>query len=556
MPSIMLTARPCSLFIFLLVIVAVSICFMKVSPPSFIAHGLSQDPLVKYKVHNAPSIPLELRDPLENALGIINLYPPHSRLFTMYVPMNENRLKEVASFIESWRYVFEIPDLDYEPPDLILQYIDKLNTSNIHGNEYIAVNDVLIVASPDIKPELLPNICQELKSPYTHHDLKFGERLERRTSKCFYIFVSLDLTEASMLWSSHLAMHSMSFMTEPVVNNIMMRYDLVLRTDSDCFLLPGIRSEIETPWVNEDNKFDFHVGNSGYKREGAATVLQLYRDHLHLNGNIPSGIGSTLYGRPADLINVATLTMKVGRYLLQHDAVFARGQGLWPTWYKGVGSLYSGDFAVNHIIESERVEVKSDTLDSESISGESIYSGPLHVHCWHTENFFSKHKMAHGEYTTKTLQLYRGGADDIRFAAAAFALVGAWRYSQERHTNKLTYDGRLVKERLLFKANETSVCPPEYPYPVHAREGNFAFCCRYKPIVYKESSEDFLFRICKQRYVYNEAVLNAFVKSPYYREREAPDEYDTQQNYLECGNKNCVSPLQPLQEILNFLLAD
>ena len=88
------------------------------------------------------------------------------------------------------------------------------------------------------------------------------------------------------------------------------------------------------------------------------------------------------------------MTEMLLRYILAHE--FALDEGAWPGWYRGVSLLYAGEIAVNHCAPDAR---RSDLLDAHSTSPEPTSRFP-HIHCWHTDEKFSKHFFMSGRYTS------------------------------------------------------------------------------------------------------------------------------------------------------------
>jgi hypothetical protein len=86
------------------------------------------------------------------------------------------------------------------------------------------------------------------------------------------------------------------------------------------------------------------------------------------------------------------------KHILTH--YFLDYEGEWPGWYRQVASLYAGEIAVNHCAPDAQ---PSELLDAPSDSQESL-SRYAHMHCWHTEHTFSKHRFMSGGYTLEDFQ--------------------------------------------------------------------------------------------------------------------------------------------------------
>lgn len=79
------------------------------------------------------------------------------------------------------------------------------------------------------------------------------------------------------------------------------------------------------------------------------------------------------------------------------------GTLLWPDWHYGVLSMYGTHLAVNHLLMSERLDIRKATeLLDQSTNNNDLYdlekNGRLHLHCWHTDEKFSKFRFKNGDY--------------------------------------------------------------------------------------------------------------------------------------------------------------
>ncbi len=102
--------------------------------------------------------------------------------------------------------------------------------------------------------------------------------------------------------------------------------------------------------------------------------------------------GATWYGPTALVRRVAAATEMLTRYIL--DRHFRDQAGAWPGWYRGVSSLYGAEIAINHCAPQA---AKTPLLDMVSTSRAPI-ADCVHIHCWHTDDDFSKHKFMAGGY--------------------------------------------------------------------------------------------------------------------------------------------------------------
>lgn len=173
------------------------------------------------------------------------------------------------------------------------------------------------------------------------------------------------------------------------------KYDLLLRSDVDTFLTPA--------W----NTFypDFYtVGVGGYVNDNETREnLKRVAASFGLRHRGLHNIGSTHYGYSPLVREVCRLSSKIAAHIFFNE--FHDSEGEWPGWYKGVTTMYSNEIAVNHLVD--RVTVDNNKLDFYSTSQESVVDHP-HIHCWHTDDMFSKFWFCAGKYdhlTTDALDL-------------------------------------------------------------------------------------------------------------------------------------------------------
>ncbi|OZM56965.1 hypothetical protein CIB95_09345 [Lottiidibacillus patelloidae] len=162
-------------------------------------------------------------------------------------------------------------------------------------------------------------------------------------------------------------------------------YDYLLRSDVDTFLTPA--------WNNFYPK-EYTVGKGQYadqagvklKIKETATLFKLKHRGWH-------NIGSTHYGQAKLVRDVSRIASEITKHLIL--AVFKDTSGTWPGWYKGVSSMYALEIATNHLLEN--ISTDHHSLDFPSTSVNSIHKNP-HIHCWHTDQVFSKFAYLNGEY--------------------------------------------------------------------------------------------------------------------------------------------------------------
>jgi glycosyltransferase involved in cell wall biosynthesis len=174
------------------------------------------------------------------------------------------------------------------------------------------------------------------------------------------------------------------------------RYSHVLRTDVDTFITPA--------W-NDFHPAGFMFGNGGYGNDD--DVRQRIRDIAAEWGFDHRGltnVNSTWYGPTALVRRACAITEMLTKHILAR--YFANESGEWPGWYREVALLYAGEIAVNHCAPDAERTALLDGSNTGSMPTRSF----AHIHCWHTEQKFSKHAFRGGQYT---LEDARGADLDV-----------------------------------------------------------------------------------------------------------------------------------------------
>jgi len=186
-------------------------------------------------------------------------------------------------------------------------------------------------------------------------------------------------------WYNYRYINSISCLTGEN-SDFLDKYDLLLRSDVDVFLTPAwntfypdLYTTGEGGYVNDEET------KANLKR--IAGIFGLKHKGIH-------NIGSTHYGYAPLVREVCKMSMKVAHHIFTKE--FPPGEeGTWPGWYKGVTTMYSNEIAVNGLVE--HVRIAPTKLDYYSTSENSVHNHP-HIHCWHTDNMFSKFWFWAGRY--------------------------------------------------------------------------------------------------------------------------------------------------------------
>ena len=75
--------------------------------------------------------------------------------------------------------------------------------------------------------------------------------------------------------------------------------------------------------------------------------------------------------------------------------------GEWPRWYALVTLLYAGELALNQSGLTISIDERIDSRSTLKKKIDDVFT----VHCWHVEEYFSKHQYARGEYADRETPL-------------------------------------------------------------------------------------------------------------------------------------------------------
>lgn len=202
------------------------------------------------------------------------------------------------------------------------------------------------------------------------------------------IKVKYDAISYDPEWKDYHYINSISCLVGPHAD-FLDKYDMILRSDVDTFVTPAWN--LYYPEI-------YSIGKGGYVNDQKTkdNLLRIAKK-LNLNHKGIHNIGSTHYGYAKLVRQVCKLALTTTSYILNNE--FGNESGQWPSWYKGVGSLYGSEIAVNHLVSN--VNIDGEKLDYISTSEDSINNHP-HIHCWHTDDMFSKFAFELGKYDNLT----------------------------------------------------------------------------------------------------------------------------------------------------------
>lgn len=193
-------------------------------------------------------------------------------------------------------------------------------------------------------------------------------------------------------------------------------YDFLLRTDIDTLVTPAFAAANLLP-----ASIVIATGLAGYNSEVAIRHLNWMMKKVGLEnvGDVPGevsvGIGSTWFGRSAVLVALAKLSVSSMIWLhTQEFTEYERGPAStdgWPNWHWPVLTMYGGHVAVKQVRNSAAYRTTLNDadpvkLDQGTNSIQPLANNIIHIHCWHTEEIFSKFAFHRGDYVNISLLPY------------------------------------------------------------------------------------------------------------------------------------------------------
>lgn len=252
---------------------------------------------------------------------------------------------------------------------------------------------------------------------FLHPDVRLGDDLDcsprtvvhNALSECFLI--SVNDSSATQLFGERQASNhhsypfvkSLDFLVYPEAR-FLLGYDYVMKTDCDTFITPAFAR-----WLPAG---PLYVGRGGYNfmMETQHRLVAWAEENGYKHRGVHN-LGATWYGWPTLIIEAARLAAQITAEL--HATAFndANGKIGWPRWHKGVSSMYAQEIAINQVVPDAQPTPLLDFPSNNEGSVNNVY----HIHCWHTDEFFSKH--AHQANFYKDLDARFWNSADVRVYA-------------------------------------------------------------------------------------------------------------------------------------------
>ena len=225
-------------------------------------------------------------------------------------------------------------------------------------------------------------------------------------------------------WSKYQFVNSFAMFREnDIANDILAKYNYILKTDCDTFLTKSFKDFDPTGnivYLGKGGQYAFPEGD----KEALWAVRQRTRDVaniLNLNHTDISHVGASICGKATSIVLIILHQFKITKTLLQQG--WAEGTvGHWPGWYKGVASMYAIELAVNHLVHNSNVHQGS--FDGWCTTNK-LTNLDLHLHAWHVgdSDMFSKIKWFEGNLESKKYDYLPEIAGEYCHAIASMDLL-------------------------------------------------------------------------------------------------------------------------------------
>jgi hypothetical protein len=167
------------------------------------------------------------------------------------------------------------------------------------------------------------------------------------------------------------------------------KYRYILKTDCDVFLTEHLKNFTPSKFL---------VGAGGYYSQGDDKKIK-YIKHLSsvlgLNHNNMTLVGASFFGKASEVISVVKNQALITERIISN---FSNTKEFEDSGFnKGIASMIAGEIFINHVFVNQHVNLYC--LDSRCWKTSKIGKDTIHIHAWHTDLEWSKHKYFRGEYT-------------------------------------------------------------------------------------------------------------------------------------------------------------
>ncbi|SDR55562.1 DUF7164 domain-containing protein [Paraburkholderia tuberum] len=199
------------------------------------------------------------------------------------------------------------------------------------------------------------------------------------------IIPSTPYLERNAEWQGYAYINSVGNFVDQSVFDECKKYRFILKTDCDTFVTPALLDF-------SPSGLCFGFGAYAYEEEVRGKLSQ-----CSLRWGFPhSGlhnVGASVLGPSDHVCNFLTAQLDYCNKLIKEE--FSNFEGAWPGWCKNVLTMYAGELALRCTYPQQ---CSLGFLDHFPSATRNIGSDVLHIHAWHTNQYWSKHDFRAGKY--------------------------------------------------------------------------------------------------------------------------------------------------------------
>ena len=203
--------------------------------------------------------------------------------------------------------------------------------------------------------------------------------------KKIIVVPGLPYAEENDEWSGYGYINSIANLCDPAVLEICRKYEFILKTDCDTFVTPALAEFKPTGLC-------FGFGAYAYEEEVRRKLSECSARWGFPHSGLHN-IGASLLGPTEFVSNFILAQLDYCQKLLHEE--FRIYQGVWPGWCKNVLTMYAGELALRRTYPQQ---CSLGLLDHLPYSSRLLGSDVLHIHAWHTDQYWSKHQFRAGKY--------------------------------------------------------------------------------------------------------------------------------------------------------------
>jgi hypothetical protein len=186
-------------------------------------------------------------------------------------------------------------------------------------------------------------------------------------------------------WKGYGYINSVANLAEAQVFEACRRFDYLLKTDCDTFVTPALRHF-------EPSSLCLGFGAYAYQEDVRRKLSECSARWGYLHSGLHN-VGASALGPRDMVIEFLKAQLHFCEKLL--DEEFRAFEGAWPGWSKQVLTMYAGELALRATYPQN---CTLGLLDHFPYASRKLGSDVLHVHAWHTDDYWSKHLYRTGAY--------------------------------------------------------------------------------------------------------------------------------------------------------------